>query len=144
MKGFLFVKVGSSGPDYSVSAETQPTPQYSVPAEQQYTPQYSVPSEQQYTPPVTSTTPLAPETPQTGLSNEQTYPQTQLYQPVAPHGTSKKIIGYYGEILSMIFLMFWSRFVLTTFQLYTKLDGNGMIEKSLLTPKIWILEKYKE
>lgn len=134
MKGFLFVKVGSSGPDYSVSAETQPTPQYSVPAA----------SEQQYTPPVTSTTPLAPETPQTGLSNEQTYPQTQLYQPVAPHGTSKKIIGYYGEILSMIFLMFWSRFVLTTFQLYTKLDGNGMIEKNLLTPKIWILEKYKE
>ena len=34
--------------------------------------------------------------PQAG-STGQTYPQTQLYQPVAPHGTSKTIIGYYGE-----------------------------------------------
>lgn len=34
--------------------------------------------------------------PQAG-STGQTYPQAQLFQPVAPHGTSKTIIGYYGE-----------------------------------------------
>ena len=93
-------------PQYSVPAEVQQQqqqqqeqqqsiPQSAVSAnsqqqQQQYTPQYAAPTnQQQYTqvPPVSTSQ----------ATNEQVYPQTSLYQPVQPHGTNKKIIGYYGK-----------------------------------------------
>jgi hypothetical protein len=83
-------------PQYSVPAEVQQQqqqqsiPQSAVSAnsqQQQYTPQYAAPTDQQqYTqvPPVSTSQ----------TTNAQVYPQTSLYQPVQPHGTNKKIIGY--------------------------------------------------
>lgn len=95
------------------STEQQYNPQYSVPAEQQqYTPEYSASAEQQqYNPqvqPPTSTTQVTspavtPTQNQAGSSSsEQTFQQTDLYQPVAPHGTDKTIIGYYGEMTYLV------------------------------------------
>eukprot|EP00804_Cyclotella_cryptica_P010623 CCRYP_005442-RB/>CCRYP_005442-RB protein AED:0.09 eAED:0.09 QI:133/0.93/0.88/1/0.87/0.82/17/1617/824 len=71
-------KVGSAGPDY--------------PAEQQYTPPAQLPTTPQ------ATIPVATVTPQTVASNQGTNQQTsiQYYEPVPPHGTNKKIIGYYA------------------------------------------------
>jgi hypothetical protein len=85
-------------------AEQQYNTQSTVPADQQQQQQYTSESaEQQYTPQVpplsTSqvTSPAATPTQNQVGSSEQAFQQTELYQPVAPHGTDKKIIGYYGK-----------------------------------------------
>jgi cell division protein FtsN len=119
----LFFVAESSGSEISMPMELQLTeqqynPQYSAPAEQQqqYTPEYSASAEQQqqYTPqvqPPTSTTQVTspavtPTQNQAGSSSkEQTFQQTELYQPVAPHGTDKTIIGYYGEYGNLVLVM---------------------------------------
>ena len=85
----------------------------SAPVEQQYTPQAQTTPQttlqQQYTPQVpfstTGTTPqvaapVPPAAPPTGNAGTTQHSSAQFYQPVAPHGTSKKIIGYYGESLN--------------------------------------------
>ncbi|KAL3768546.1 hypothetical protein ACHAWO_011501 [Cyclotella atomus] len=102
-------KAGSSGSDVSMPAEQQIAEQKyntqsTVPADQQQQQQQytSESAEQQYTPQVpplsTSqvTSPAATPTQNQVGSSEQAFQQTELYQPVAPHGTDKKIIGYYA------------------------------------------------